>query len=717
MPAPEGFNFDKPDQWPRWIRRFDRYREASGLAQQKDEKQIDTLIYSMGDKAEDILATFTLSEADSKKYPKVKAKFENHFIAKRNIIYERAKFNSRKQGEKEPIEAFITDLFALAEHCQYGALHDELIRDKIVVACRDGKLSEKLHLDPELTFDKAIRQARSSEAVKSQQEVVRNLNEEAAVHVINKRPQQRRRNKEKNTVKDSELFKKSATGQDARQKKKWPSFQSKRTCSRCGYDEYHPRSKCPAIAVRCAKCKMFGHFAKICRTKAVHVLAGEGDVDCQFLGTISLSKLSSPNPWRVKASLSGQELEFKIDSGADVTAIPEKEYSERLGAVETTQGDLLGPSRSPITVTGKFYSDIIVDNALTSQEIYVVPGLEEPLLGRAAIQDLKLLQVNPKVNMCSMYEKKREAKLNPHEEFPELFTGLGELKDDYKIELMDNAKPYALTTPRRIAIPQIPLVEQELKRMEAEGVISKVEKPTDWCCGIVVVPKPNGKIRICADLTKLNRSVKREQHIIPSVDHILGQLGSAKIMSKLDANSGYYQIVLHPESRELTTFITPFGRYCYNRLPFGITSACEIYQKRMSRIVESVPGVLCMIDDILVYGSTQEEHDQRLRLVLNRLKSEGVTLNKNKCEFSRTTLKFLGHVVGTDGLKLDPEKIKSILNFDQPKNITEVRRFLGMANQLGKFTPHLSNATKPLRDVIRSENQYIYMGSRPTKFV
>ena len=149
---------------------------------------------------------------------------------------------------------------------------------------------------------------------------------------------------------------------------------------------------------------MFGHFA-MCRTKAVHVLAGEGDEDCQFLGTISLSKLSSPNPWRVKASVSGQELEFKIDSGADVTAIPEKEYSERLGALETTQGDLLGPSRSPVTVTGKFYSDITVDNALTSQEIYVVPGLEEPLLGRAAIQDLKLLQVNPKINMCSMYEK------------------------------------------------------------------------------------------------------------------------------------------------------------------------------------------------------------------------------------------------------------------------------------------------------------------------
>ena len=151
---------------------------------------------------------------------------------------------------------------------------------------------------------------------------------------------------------------------------------------------------------------MFGHFAKMCRTKAVHVLAVKVMKIASFQVAYHYQN-SSPNPWRVKASVSGQELEFKIDSGADVTAIPEKEYSERLGALETTQGDLLGPSLSPITVTGTFCSDIIVDNALTSQEIYVVPGLEEPLLGRAAIQDLKLLQVTPKVNMCSMYEKKK----------------------------------------------------------------------------------------------------------------------------------------------------------------------------------------------------------------------------------------------------------------------------------------------------------------------
>ena len=123
----------------------------------------------------------------------------------------------------------------------------------------------------------------------------------------------------------------------------------------------------------------------------------------------------------------------------------------------------------------------------------------------------------------------------------------------------------------------MPLVEKELKSMESKGVISKVEKPTDWCCRIVVVPKPNGSIRVCADLTKLNKSVKREKHIMPAVDHVLAQLGQTTVMSKLDANSGYYQIVLAPESRELTTFITLIGRFCFNRLPFGISSACEIY--------------------------------------------------------------------------------------------------------------------------------------------
>ena len=148
--------------------------------------------------------------------------------------------------------------------------------------------------------------------------------------------------------------------------------------------------------------------------------------------------------------------------------------------------------------------------------------------------------------------------------FPSVFQGLGRLKDKYAIKLRSDAKPFALTAPRRIALLLLPKVKEELQRMEDLNVISKVEQSTEWCTGMVVVPKPNGQVRICVDLTKLNESVCRERHILPSVEKTLAQIGAARIFSKLDANSGFWQVELSRDSALLTTFITPFGRYCFN---------------------------------------------------------------------------------------------------------------------------------------------------------
>ena len=169
---PEPFTFSRPEEWTRWSRRFERFRQASGLKEKDDEAQVNTLIYSMGDEADDILRSFGLSEPDSKKYDVVLAKFEAHFIKRRNVIFERAKFNMRKQ-EGEPVDAFITALYGLAEHCGYGNLHDEMVRDRIVVCIRNAALSEKLQLDADLTLEKAVTQVCQSEAIKQQQPLLR----------------------------------------------------------------------------------------------------------------------------------------------------------------------------------------------------------------------------------------------------------------------------------------------------------------------------------------------------------------------------------------------------------------------------------------------------------------------------------------------------------------------------------------------------------------
>ena len=178
---PEQFNFSRPEEWTKWVRRFERFRKASGLEEKDEEVQVNTLIYAMGDDADDILRSFRLSAADSKKYDTVKAKFDAHFVKRRNVIYERAKFNLRRQGDGESVDSFITALYGLAEYCGYGNLHDDMIRDNIVVGIRDSSLAEKLQLDSELTLTKAVTLVRQAEAVKQQQPLLRGQNRPAGV--------------------------------------------------------------------------------------------------------------------------------------------------------------------------------------------------------------------------------------------------------------------------------------------------------------------------------------------------------------------------------------------------------------------------------------------------------------------------------------------------------------------------------------------------------
>ena len=149
---PESFNFACPKQWMKWIRRFECFRIASGLSA-KDKVQVNTLIYTMGDEADDILRSFNLSEDDYKRYDAVKSKFESHFDKRRNVINERARFNMRRQEENEAINTFVTVIYTLAEHCGYGSQHDEIIRDRIIMEIRNTSLSERLHLDPKLMLE------------------------------------------------------------------------------------------------------------------------------------------------------------------------------------------------------------------------------------------------------------------------------------------------------------------------------------------------------------------------------------------------------------------------------------------------------------------------------------------------------------------------------------------------------------------------------------
>ena len=358
----------------------------------------------------------------------------------------------------------------------------------------------------------------------------------------------------------------------------------------------------------------------MCRSKASISSVQEQSEDelSVFLEAVH-SQPEASKPWNVILQMNGCRVEFKIDSEADVTVLPTELYQpNRDGALLKPKKLLKGPSQITLSVRGCFTASLEKDDLKSEEQIYVVEGLSKPLVGKAAIISLKLLST---LKALSVEE-------SIPDQYLELFKGLGRLSGRYTIRLKDRVTPFALSTPRRVAVPLLPKVREELDRMERIAVILKVHEPTDWWSGMVVVPKPNGRIRICVDLTKLNRSVCRERHILPSVEDTLACLAGAQWFSKLDANSGFWQVELDPKSALLTTFITSFGRYCFNRLPFRITSAPEHFQRKISDILSGLVRVVTMMDDILVYGKTKEEPDKNLKRVVQVLKLHNVTLNK-----------------------------------------------------------------------------------------
>jgi hypothetical protein len=247
-----------------------------------------------------------------------------------------------------------------------------------------------------------------------------------------------------------------------------------------------------------------------------------------------------------------------------------------------------------------------------------------------------------------------------------------------------------------------------LDEMEKAGVISVVKERTEWCAGMVPVPKPSDPtcVRICVDLIELNKAIVRERVILPTIEETLSKFAGAKIFSKLDCRDSFWQVPLHPDSRLLTTFLTPWNKYCFNRLSMGLCSASEFFHNVLSSMLEHLPGVVVHIDDIAVFGATLEEHDQRLGEVLTILQKNGITLNK-KCIFRVKSMPWVGYIVSDAGSKPDPEKIQGILDMNPPKDKSGVKSLQARVQFLRKFVPNMANVMAPITDLLKDNNEYV----------
>jgi len=475
-----------------------------------------------------------------------------------------------------------------------------------------------------------------------------------------------------------------------------PQSASTGHCQYCG-GRRHTRNMCPANNQRCNLCHRRGHFRNVCRAHqtAAHLEASEistsqtasyplvdREVSSLFLGQVDSGQASAPI---VDVLVNDYPIVFRVDTGADVSVISEADYISMTSPppLTTPTARLVSASSDPLPVVGMFTAQLThVGHAQSiSQPIFVVSKLKTPLLSFNASRELGIIKFLASVAPGNGPSPLPASGIPSIEaEFESVFTGLGNMDEPCAIKLRPDARPHAVYTARNVPLPLRSAVKTELKK--------------------------NGSARICVDLRRLNDSVQRELHQMPTVDEVLGQVSGAKLFTKLDANSGFWQVPLAADSQILTTFITPYGRYCFQKLPFGITSAPEIFQKRMSQLLDGLDGVVCLIDDILVFGATQEEHDRRLRAVLSRLQTANVTLNRSKSVFAATSVDFLGVRLSPSGIEPDDDKVKALLAIPAPTGIPSLRRFLGMANQLGKFSSKLADLSKPLRELLSSRNAW-----------
>ncbi|CAB4040527.1 Transposon Ty3-G Gag-Pol poly [Paramuricea clavata] len=255
-------------------------------------------------------------------------------------------------------------------------------------------------------------------------------------------------------------------------------------------------------------------------------------------------------------------------------------------------------------------------------------------------------------------------------------------------------------------------LKAELERLESESILKVVTEPTPWVSNMVIVRKPTGKLRICIDPKDLNKATRRSHYPIPTIDEILPDLREARVFSVFDVRNGFWHVVLNKESSLLTTFITPFGRRRWLRMPFGLTSAPEEFQQRQHRVIENLPGVVAIHDDILVIGNgatreeAQRDHDVKVHALMRRCREKNTTLNADKVKLSCNEVTFMGHLLTDEGLKPDPDKVRAILEMPKPTDVAAVRRLIGFVNYLQRFLPNLSGVYEPLRKLTHNDTAW-----------
>ena len=289
-----------------------------------------------------------------------------------------------------------------------------------------------------------------------------------------------------------------------------------------------------------------------------------------------------------------------------------------------------------------------------------------------------------------------------------MFTGIGLFPGQpYYIEV-DESIPPVQHPPRQVPIHLQPAYKRELERLTDLGIITEVQNEfTPWVNSVVVTPKADGSIRLCLDPRDLNKAVKRNAYYTRTVDDVIPQVSGSTHFSILDARSGYWQVTLDKESSRLCTFSTPWGKFRWNRLPFGLICSGDAFQEKMDTVFGQLDGLTGIADDTFVYGKSENDHDQHILNTLDTARENNVKFNPDNFQFKVEETSFFGLTWTSQGLKPDDKKVKCIVDMQPPQILTELQSFMGMINYLNRFSPVISQISDPLRQLMKKEVPFV----------
>lgn len=734
-------NGNSAETWKQWLNSFQIYLIATEVSKKEEKIQVAQLLHFAGPEAQKIYSTFKLTDEEKDNLKAVIEKFDQHFSPRQNITFLRYKFFTTKQTEGMSLDEYVTELKKQAQACNFDTLHDEMIKLIFICGTNNEEIRRRLLQEDDASLEKAIKLATIIEQSK---------NEASKISLANNQPQKgdvdrvtTSRGRPESPGPRAWRSRSKSRGPRPQAGGRYPSGAASRHrspsstqgrsnnfihhCWRCGLS--HNYNQCPAYQKTCGKCKQLNHFANMCRNKkTVNSISSHNTFqnDCTlFVGTINndlFLKVQSQSTWVTDLKINNKNISLKLDTGAMANVLSIKHFLDLklpYSLIQPTNVTLKSYTGDMLPLLGQCELECEYLNKTYKLTFYVINDLNDALLGLKSCIDLNLLTHNtvPQPSNSKIIPVSSLGLVQKYEHiskrYVDVFSGIGCINPPYHIQLKENAQS-VISPIRRVPFALMDKLKKTLADLEKQRIIEKVSGPSDWVHPLVLVKKSDDSLRVCLDPLHLNQAMKREHCKLLTLEEITSKLQDAKYFTKLDANQAFYQIPLDNHSSNLCTVGTPFGRYKFLRLPYGVKCAPEVFNERFRQIFD-IENVAVYIDDIIIWG-TSKEHDKILEKTLEIARRNNIKFNLAKCKFGVAELKFMGHIINADGVSIEPDRVKAIRSFPDPICKKDVQRLLGVINYLSKYIPNFAEQSKPLRELLKKETHFTWEPHHKTAF-